>query len=91
LVDGLPEEIKLTKPFAEWHELEHTNVEPSDRMKDQCYTAIHETVDILTNRYPNVSCISSTMVKPHEFMQKLILDLAVGYEKQLSKFVCDMP
>ncbi|KAJ2721240.1 hypothetical protein H4S00_003023 [Coemansia sp. D1744] len=31
------------------------------------------------------------MVKSHEFMQKLILDLAVGYDKQLSKFVCSMP
>ncbi|KAJ2165051.1 hypothetical protein GGH15_003589 [Coemansia sp. RSA 562] len=91
LVDGLPEEIKLTKPFAEWHELEHTNVEPSARMKDQCHDASFEAAHVLINRYPNVSSISATMVKPHEFMQKLILDLAVGYDKQLSKFVYDMP
>ncbi|KAJ2291368.1 hypothetical protein IW139_004681, partial [Coemansia sp. RSA 353] len=31
------------------------------------------------------------MVEPYGFMQKLILDLAVGYDTQLTKFVCSMP
>ncbi|KAJ2531977.1 hypothetical protein IWW43_003444 [Coemansia sp. RSA 1935] len=88
---GLPEEIRLTKPFIMWFELEYIDETPDSLLMRQCHDASKAVADALINRYPNVSSISTTMLYPHEFFQKLIVELVVGYDKQLTKYVNDMP
>ncbi|KAJ1761196.1 hypothetical protein LPJ54_006006, partial [Coemansia sp. RSA 1824] len=88
---GLPEEIRLTKPFIMWFELEYIDETPDSLLMRQCHDASKAVADALINRYPNVSSISTAMLYPHEFFQKLIVELVVGYDKQLTKYVNDMP
>ncbi|KAJ2501179.1 hypothetical protein GGH96_002099 [Coemansia sp. RSA 1972] len=91
LFRGLPEEIKLIKPFVKLYELELMDTEPIDHAESQCYAASHEAAHVLINKYSNISSISTTALDPHEFFQKLIAELAVGYDKQLTKFASSMP
>ncbi|KAJ2499987.1 hypothetical protein GGH96_003098 [Coemansia sp. RSA 1972] len=91
LFSGLPEETSLTKPFTKWHKLESAGTVPSDNVLSQCYAAFKAAANILINKYPNVSSMYAVMTDPHELLQKLIAELAVGYDKQLTNFFCTMP
>ncbi|KAJ2499984.1 hypothetical protein GGH96_003095 [Coemansia sp. RSA 1972] len=91
LFDDLPGNDKLTEPFNEWFDQEYMDAVSDNRAKGRCYAAVKAAVDALINKYPNVSSINAVMINPHEFMQKMIKELAVGYDKQLTKFVCSMP
>ncbi|KAJ2499986.1 hypothetical protein GGH96_003097 [Coemansia sp. RSA 1972] len=91
LFHNMPEGIKLTEPFIKWFELEYIGTEPNTRVENQCYAASDAAADILLSKYPNVSNISTLVLDPHDFFQKLIVELAVGYDKQLTKFVSTMP
>ncbi|KAJ2443137.1 hypothetical protein IWW46_002673, partial [Coemansia sp. RSA 2440] len=87
----LPEGIKLTQPFIKWFELEYIGTEPSNRLENRCYAASIAAADILLNKYTNVSSISVMVLNPNEYFQKLIVELAIEYDNQLTKFVCKMP
>ncbi|KAJ1857383.1 hypothetical protein GGH12_002871 [Coemansia sp. RSA 1822] len=91
LFRSIPKEIRLTKPFITWFELEYIGEIPDNLLMRQCNDASKAVADVLINRYPNVSSISTTMLYPHEFFQKLIVELVVGYDKQLTKYANDMP
>ncbi|KAJ2499983.1 hypothetical protein GGH96_003094 [Coemansia sp. RSA 1972] len=88
---GLPEEIELTGPFIKWSELVYRHSMGSNILTRQCHTALETGANTLVNKYPNVSSISHVTLTPHEFMQKMIAELAVGYDKQLTEFNCEMP
>ncbi|KAJ2131013.1 hypothetical protein IW136_005416, partial [Coemansia sp. RSA 678] len=80
----LPEGIKLTKPFIKWFELEYIGTEPNNRVENRCYAASIAAADILINKYPNVSSINVMVLNPNEFFQKLIVELAIEYDEQLT-------
>ncbi|KAJ2500360.1 hypothetical protein GGH96_002776 [Coemansia sp. RSA 1972] len=81
----------LSKPFTTWYELECTGTEPSKSVVDQRQNACEAAARILLNKYPNVSSISALTLILHEYFQKLIVALAVGYKQQLAEFACAMP
>ncbi|KAJ2566574.1 hypothetical protein GGH12_000728 [Coemansia sp. RSA 1822] len=91
LFRGLPEEVKIIEPFAQMVDLVHMGMIRDNIMLDECLAAFKSATDVLINKYPNVNSIIAMPAQPHEVFQKLIVDLAVGYDKQLTKFVCDMP
>ncbi|KAJ2123711.1 hypothetical protein IW147_002304 [Coemansia sp. RSA 720] len=91
LFSGLPEETNLTEPFTKWHELENAGTVPSNDAQSRCYAASKAAANVLIHKFPNVSSMFAVMTDPHEFLQKLIVELAVGYDKKLTKFVCEIP
>ncbi|KAJ2123710.1 hypothetical protein IW147_002303 [Coemansia sp. RSA 720] len=91
LFRGLPEEVEIIEPFAQMVDLVHMGMIRDNIMLDECRAAFKSATDVLINKYPNVNSIIAMPAQPHEVFQKLIVDLAVGYDKQLTKFVCDMP
>ncbi|KAJ2666291.1 hypothetical protein IW148_001009 [Coemansia sp. RSA 1199] len=91
LLRGLPEEVEIIEPFAQMVDLVHMGMIRDNIMLDECRAAFKSATDVLINKYPNVNSIIAMPAQPHEVFQKLIVDLAVGYDKQLTKFVCDMP
>ncbi|KAJ2834150.1 hypothetical protein J3B01_004094 [Coemansia erecta] len=91
LFQDLPGNGKLTEPFNEWFDLEYMDAVSDNQAEGECYAVIKAATDAFINKYPNISSINAVMINPHEFMQKMIVELAVGYDKQLTKFVCAMP
>ncbi|KAJ2246263.1 hypothetical protein GGH98_004355, partial [Coemansia sp. RSA 454] len=77
---------KLTEPFNEWFDLEYMDAVSDNQAEGECYAVIKAATDAFINKYPNISSINAVMINPHEFMQKMIVALAVGYDKQLTKF-----
>ncbi|KAJ2206056.1 hypothetical protein EV180_007167, partial [Coemansia sp. RSA 518] len=75
---------KLTEPFNEWFDLEYMDAVSDNQAEGECYAVIKAATDAFINKYPNISSINAVMINPHEFMQKMIVELAVGYDKQLT-------
>ncbi|KAJ2471238.1 hypothetical protein IWW56_006376, partial [Coemansia sp. RSA 2131] len=86
LFHDLPGNDKLTEPFNEWFDLEYMDAVSDNQTEGRCYAVIKAAIDAFINKYPNISSINAVMINPHEFMQKMIVELAVGYDKQLTKF-----
>ncbi|KAJ1782221.1 hypothetical protein LPJ67_005177, partial [Coemansia sp. RSA 1938] len=86
LFQDLPGDDKITEPFNEWFDLEYMDAVSDNQAEGECYAVIKAATDAFINKYPNISSINAVMINPHEFMQKMIVELAVGYDKQLTKF-----
>ncbi|KAJ2834151.1 hypothetical protein J3B01_004095 [Coemansia erecta] len=82
---------RIIKPFTVMVDLVCFGMIRDTIMLDECRVAFKSAIDIMISKYPNVSSIIAMPTQPHEFFQKLILELAVGYDKQLAKYVCSMP
>ncbi|KAJ2285526.1 hypothetical protein IW141_005753, partial [Coemansia sp. RSA 355] len=87
----LPGDDKITEPFIKWYELEYMDAESGNDTLNLCHVASKAAADTLVYKFPNVSSINFMVFGSHEFFQQLNVELAVGYDKQLTKFDCAMP
>ncbi|KAJ2172242.1 hypothetical protein GGH16_002438 [Coemansia sp. RSA 560] len=86
----LPDD-KITKPFIKLYELEYMDAVSGNDAQNLCHVASKAAASTLINKYPNVSSINVMVLNPNEYFQKLIADLAIVYDKQLTKLVCKIP
>ncbi|KAJ2499098.1 hypothetical protein GGH96_003758 [Coemansia sp. RSA 1972] len=87
----LPGDDKIIKPFTKWYELEYMDVVSSNDAQNICHVASKAAADTLVYKFSNVSSINAMVFHSHKFFQRLNVELAVGYDKQLTIFDCAMP